>query len=230
MLGAIIGDIIGSVYELNNIKTKEFPLFSEGCSFTDDTVLTVAIAEALMDYGFYRAVEDSDGARFAQSLKKWAMKYPEMGYGKRFDNWVFTDSNKPYDSWGNGAAVRASPCGWFVPFYDIKDDHNFGMKMSFRFTATERIARMAAEVTHNHAEGIKGAEAVAISIMHLRVGRWLGHSIEDCKKTIRRSVASNLGYDLSRTLDEIRRDYTFDSSCQGIVPEAIIAFLESTGF
>lgn len=195
MLGAIAGDVIGSIYEWNNIKTKEFELFGPRCSFTDDTVLTVALAEAILDGGDY-----------GRLLKAYAARYPRAGYGGRFKQWASSDDPTPYYSWGNGAAMRISPVG-------------------FAFNSLDDVLAKAehyTSVTHDHPEGIKGAQAVAASIFLARTG--------SSRDDIRRYVETTFGYDLSRRLDDVRPVYRFDSSCQGTVPEAIIAFLESTDF
>ena len=212
MIGAIIGDIVGSVYEWNNIKTKEFPLVQEGCHFTDDTVMTIAVAEALMNGG--------ERDHFIDAMKKYGRMYPDAGYGGRFGAWLFSDSREPYNSWGNGSAMRVSPVGfWVEPSRDL--------------TATARaidlLSTRSAEVTHNHPEGIKGAYAVANAIMLMQYRRKDG-KVTEGKQQIREIMESSFGYDLSRTLDEIRPTYQFDESCQGTVPQAIIAFLESTDF
>lgn len=195
MLGAIAGDVIGSIYEWHNIKTKAFELIGPRCTFTDDTVLTVALAEAILDDGDYTLL-----------LKAYANRYPRAGYGGRFKQWARSDDPTPYYSWGNGAAMRISPVG-------------------FAFDSLDEVLAKAdhyTRVTHDHPEGIKGAQAVAASIFLARTG----HSRDD----IKRYVQTTFGYDLSRRLDDIRLVYRFDSSCQGTVPEAIIAFLESTDF
>ncbi len=198
MMGAIIGDIVGSVYEWHNIKTKEFPLFRDDCFFTDDTVMTIAVAEALMNGG-----EQDD---FIDAMKKYGRMYPDAGYGGRFGAWLFSDSREPYHSWGNGSAMRTAAVGWR---FDSLEE-------------TRRIAALAAEVTHDHPEGIKGAESTAAAIFLAR----MGHSKEEIKGYTEREF----GYDLSCTLDEIRPTYQFNESCQDTVPQAIIAFLESTDF
>ncbi len=195
MLGAIVGDVVGSVYEWNNIKTTEFPLFKPISKFTDDTVLTIAVADALL--------HDID---YAQTFKKYTRKYPGRGYGGNFSRWVKTDSNEPYNSWGNGSAMRVSPIGWVFNSLQIVLDQ----------------AKKSADVTHNHPEGIKGAQAVAAAIFFARSG--------EEKKIIKAFITNEFGYNLDRTLDEIRPAYKFDVSCQGTVPEAIIAFLESENF
>ena len=212
MIGAIIGDIVGSVYEWNNIKTKEFPLFQEGCHFTDDTVMTIAVAEALMNGG--------ERDHFIDAMKKYGRMYPGAGYGGRFGSWLFSDSRKPYNSWGNGSAMRVSPVGSWV---------DAGCDYEAVYDAVDRYAIRSAEVTHNHPEGIKGARAVAYAIVLMRHWRKEG-AIEGGKRQLREALEGEYGYDLSHTLDEIRPTYQFDESCQGTVPQAIIAFLESTDF
>jgi len=195
MLGAMIGDIVGSVYEWHNIKTEDFLLFKGDCFFTDDTVLTAATAKALMD-----------GLSYVEVYQDFARRYPGRGYGGNFSHWIHAWNPKPYNSWGNGSAMRVSPVG-------------------FAFNSIESVlqeAERSAVVTHNHPEGIKGAQATALSIL---LGRQ-GATQED----IRREIALRFDYDLDRILDEIRPNYKFDVSCQGSVPEAIIAFLESTSY
>jgi len=195
MIGAIAGDIVGSAFERYPIKTTEFPLFSDQSTFTDDTVLTVATAFSILnniDYG--------------TSFKHFGRKYPFAGYGMSFFNWLHSPDNEPYNSWGNGSAMRVSPVGF--AFDSIEDVLN--------------EAKKSAEVTHNHPEGIKGAQATALSIFLAREGK--------CKETIRQEISERFAYDLNRTLDQIRPDYSFDISCQGSVPEAIIAFLESDNY
>jgi len=198
MLGAIIGDIVGSVYEWNNIKTKEFPLFSEKCHFTDDTVMTIAVADAILN-----GAKSDD---FIESFNRFGNLFPGAGYGGSFRKWLISDVKAPYNSWGNGSAMRVSPCGW------VADS----------LQETENLAEVSAAVTHNHPEGIKGAKATAAAIYLARIGK--------SKSEIKDYIESTYGYDLSRTLDEKRPSYKFDVSCQGTVPEAIIAFLESKGF
>lgn len=195
MIGAIAGDIIGSVYEANPIKSTSFPLFSAHSKFTDDTVLTVAVAFSILN--------DVD---YASSIKNFGLKYPYAGYGGSFYRWLHSAENKPYYSWGNGSAMRVSPVG-------------------FAFNSVENVlaeAKKSAEVTHNHPEGIKGAQATALAIFLAREGR--------SKAEIRREISKRFAYDLNRTLDEIRPDYHFDVSCQGSVPEAMIAFFESKDY
>jgi ADP-ribosylglycohydrolase len=196
MIGAIAGDIIGSVYEGRNIKTPFFyPLFHECCRPTDDTVLTVALADSILL-----------GADYVDKLKEYFRLYPHAGYGGTFFRWAMSLSRRPYNSWGNGSAMRVSPVG-------------------HAYQTLEEVllrARQSAEVTHNHPEGVKGAQATAACIFLARTGT--------SKDEIRSYVESTFGYDLERTLDEIRPVYTFDVSCQGSVPEAIIAFLEGTDY
>lgn len=195
MIGAITGDIVGSIYEWNNIKTTEFPLFGEGCFFTDDTVMTIAVADWLMHGGNLESI-----------LKTYGKKYPNVGYGGMFKNWLQSENPKPYNSWGNGSAMRVSPVGWL---FDTLEE-------------TVNVARQTAEITHNHPEGIKGAQAVALCIFLARNGK--------SKESIKDSIQMLFEYDLERTCDEIRPDYLFNESCQGTVPEAVIAFLESDNY
>jgi len=195
MLGAIIGDYIGSIYERFNRKSTEFPLFRDDCRFTDDTILTLAVADAFMNKKDYAA-----------TIAEYARKYPLAGYGGSFINWLDSPNLKPYNSWGNGSAMRVSSIGWLCNNYE----------------EVLLEAKRSAEVTHNHPEGIKGAQAIAACVFWARTGY--------SKTQIRTDVYVNFGYDLNRTLDEIRPTYEFDVSCQGSVPEAIIAFLESDNF
>ncbi|GBO55611.1 hypothetical protein APA_3762 [Pseudanabaena sp. lw0831] len=195
MLGAIVGDIVGSIYEFSNHRFKDFPLFGEDCKFTDDTVLTIAVADCLMNNGNY-----------TEYIKNYARKYTGRGYGGRFRQWISSESMEPYNSWGNGSAMRVSAVGFAY--------NDLGTVMN--------EAKRSAEVTHNHPEGIKGAQATAVAIFMARNG----HS----KEQIKAAIAQSFGYDLNRTVDQIRPTYVFNESCQGTVPEAIIAFLESTNF
>jgi ADP-ribosylglycohydrolase len=195
MLGAIAGDIIGSVYEPRSRRTKceDFPLFVERSHFTDDTVLTVATADCLLHNKDY-----------ALTYKQYGWDWPHAGYGGGFKNWVFSEGLEPYNSFGNGSAMRVSPVG-------------FAAKTIEKALAE---AERSAAVTHNHPEGIKGAQSVAAAIFLARRG--------SSKEEIRDFVAASFNYDLGRTLATIRPDYYFDVTCQGSVPEAIIAFLESS--
>lgn len=202
--GAILGDIIGSPYEFDcGEKTKEFELFPAYARFTDDTVITIAVAEALVGLGT-DADEEHVKADVVRFMRHWGRRYPRIGYGGLFRQWLMTDDPQPYGSCGNGSAMRVSSVGWL---YDS-------------LTRTREVARWTAEVTHNHPEGVKGAETVASAIY---LGR-MGHSKEEIKDYI----TQEFGYDLTRTLDEIRPTYSMDATCPGSVPEAIIAFLEST--
>ncbi|HPE39451.1 MAG TPA: ADP-ribosylglycohydrolase family protein [Bacillota bacterium] len=228
MLGAIIGDIVGSVYEWHNIKTKDFPLFRDDCFFTDDTVMTMAIAEVVMQSKNTTAGNGHkincgfvlEPTLFIDSIKKWGRFYPNAGYGSRFSSWIFSDEREPYNSWGNGSAMRVSPCAWVCgqPF-----SINKGLK------EVEASARASASVTHNHPEGIKGAVETARAIwLMLRSRTFSDYPINSEKwKTMIRKYS---GYDLSLKLDEIRSIYQFNESCQDTVPQAITAFLESTDF
>ncbi len=195
MLGAIAGDIIGSVYEVNNHKSKKFPLFSDASDFTDDTVLSIAIADVILN-----------GGEYVESIKNYYRRYPNRGYGGRFEAWGKSQSLEPYNSWGNGSAMRVSAIG-------------------FAFKNLETVlteAEKSAAVTHNHPEGIKGAQATAAAIF---LGR-NGHT----KAEIKDYIQTTFQYDLSQSLAAIAPTYKFDESCQGSVPQALIAFLESTDF
>jgi len=196
MLGAIAGDIIGSVYEWRPTKSPRFrPLFHPRSRFTDDTVLTVAVADQVLH-----------GGDLAALLKDYARSYPHAGYGGNFHGWVNAAESEPYNSWGNGSAMRVSPVGYaFDTIEDVLSQ-----------------ARLSAEVTHNHPEGVKGAQATAAAIFLARTGQ--------SKDEIRAYVADSFGYDLGRELDAIRYRYSFDVSCQGSVPESILAFLESDDY
>lgn len=201
MLGSILGDIAGSVYEFNNIKTVEFDLLGLGTDYTDDSILTVAVADWLLN--------DTLGKdRLAFTIRQYVKKYPSpMGsYGTRFIQWAHGDIYKPYNSWGNGSAMRVSPVGWA---FDTLEK-------------TEEVAKLTAEITHNHPEGIKGAQATAAAIF---LARTLA-----TKSEIKTYIENTYGYNLSRTCDDIRPTYGFNESCQGTVPEAIIAFLDSVDF
>jgi ADP-ribosylglycohydrolase len=195
MIGAIAGDIIGSVYEIHPIKTKDFPLFQPQCRFTDDTVLTLAIAKAIM--------KDRD---YLKAVLEIGRRYPHAGYGGSFFHWLHSIDPKPYNSWGNGSAMRVSPVG-------------------FAFDSVDEVLREAtrtAEISHNHPEGVKGARATALAV-------FLARKTRD-KTLIKQEVEHRFGYDLDRTLKTIRPSYGFDVSCQGTVPQAIIAFLESKSY
>lgn len=195
MIGAIAGDIIGSVYESRPIKTKDFPLFNAQCRFTDDTVLTVAIADAILS-----------GIPYVDSVRKIGRRHPGAGYGGSFYRWLFTEDAKAYNSWGNGSAMRVSPVG-------------------FAFSSEDEVlrqARLTAEITHNHPEGIKGAAATALAVFLARSGSG--------KDAIKKRITDLFDYDLNLSIDDIRPFYGFDVSCQGTVPQAIIAFLDSNSY
>lgn len=205
MIGAILGDMIGAPYEFDRgDKSKDFPLFIKDSVFTDDSVMTIAVGEALMD-SMGRS-DDQVRAALISSMQKWGRRYPYAGYGGMFRKWLRSSEPKPYGSYGNGSAMRVSSAGWL---YDSLED-------------TRKYARLSAEVTHNHPEGIKGAEAVASAIWLIRKGK--------TKEEVRGYIVSEFGYDLSRTCDQIRPDYHFIVTCQGTVPEAITAFLEGNDF
>jgi len=203
MLGAIIGDIVGSVYEFNNIKTTEFELFTEKSHFTDDTVMTIAVAAGLWR-GYDNVLETKKA--LIDSMRYYGRRFAYAGYGGRFAKWLISQDPVPYDSYGNGAAMRVSSVAWI---YNNLEE-------------IEKYAEVTASVTHNHPEGIKGAKSVAAAIFLARTGK----TLDDIKSYI----TTQYGYDLSRTLDEIRPNYKFYESCQESVPEAITAFLESNSF
>lgn len=206
MIGAILGDIIGSPYEFDlGNKTKDFPLFSERSRFTDDTVMTLAVARAFMDAG-PDADDETIRRHMIRSMRELAKRYPHAGYGGRFRWWLTASHPQPYNSWGNGSAMRVSSAAWL--FTDL--------------VSVLRAAKLSAEVTHNHPAGIKGAQATAAAIFLARTG----HS----KTEIRQYIAETFGYDLSRTCDEIRPSYHHVESCQETVPEAVTAFLEGENF
>lgn len=197
MTGAIAGDIIGSVYEFDNIKTTDFPLFTNESDYTDDTIMTVAVADWLLNGGDLAKVMQRYGREYP---------YPTGGYGGRFSGWLREKDPLPYNSWGNGSAMRVSAVGWM-------------------FDSLEKMLEVAKEtaiVTHNHPEGIKGAQATAAAIYLARTGK--------SKRDIKQYIETTFSYDLGRTCDEIRPFYRFNESCQGTVPEAIIAFLDSSDF
>ena len=206
MYGAILGDIIGSPYEFDRGgKTKDFPLFSECSEFTDDTVMTIAVADAFLEV-IPKTEEDAIRQRVIMKMQKFGCLYPHAGYGGRFRRWLRDRHPQPYNSWGNGSAMRVSSVAWL---YDNLD-------------TVRRMARLSAEVTHNHSEGIKGAEATASAIYLARTG--------SNKAEIKAYIEENFHYDLSRTCDEIRPNYHHVESCQETVPEAIAAFLEGENF
>ena len=195
MLGAIAGDIIGSVHEYSGTRTTEFELFHTDCRFTDDTVLAVAVADCLLH-----------GLDYTEQFHEYFHAYPDAGYGFRFFHWASSGNRQPYNSWGNGSAMRVAAVG-------------------HAFESVDKVraeAKRSADVTHNHPEGVRGAEATAVAVFLARRGR--------PKSEIRDSIEELFGYDLHRRLDDIRPSYVFDESCQGTVPPAIIAFLESNDY
>jgi ADP-ribosylglycohydrolase len=205
MIGAIIGDIIGSPYEFdqNNIKTTKFPLFNKRSHFTDDTVMTLAVAEALMNA--YGDAEETE-KELIRKMQYYGRKYPYAGYGEMFGRWIYEKNPMPYDSFGNGSAMRVSPVAW------LYDD----------LSTVERFAAITSKVTHDHPEGIKGAQAIAAAIYLARK-----HYSKD---DIRRYISGKYGYNFDRTCDEIRPTYRHVESCQETVPEALTAFFEGNSF
>ena len=195
MLGAIAGDILGSIHEFHPIKTKNFDLLNSECVFTDDTVMTAAVADSLMNK-----------IPYVESLQMWGRKYPRAGYGGWFSKWIDSDFPKPYNSFGNGSAMRCSSVGWLF------EDEGSVLEE----------AKKSAEVTHNHPEGIKGAQAVALGVMLCRQG--------STKLEIQEKLEDLFDYDLSQTMEQVKFNYSFDVTCQGSVPQAITAFLESEDF
>lgn len=195
MLGAIAGDVIGAPYEFHPTKAMDFPLLGRHSAFTDDTVLTCAVAEVLLDGGDY-----------AVALRRWGLRYPGMSWGGRFRQWLFDDRMGPYGSFGNGSAMRVGPVGW------ARDT------IGEVLVEAERTARPS----HDHPEGIKGAQATALAVYLARSGAG--------KDSIREEITGRFGYDLERSVDEVRPTYRFDETCQRTVPEALIAFLDSTSF
>jgi len=195
MIGAIVGDVVGSSYELHYTKSYNFDLFTPQSTPTDDTVLTIAVADCILN-----------GKDYTETFKKYGREYPLAGYGSMFLKWLGGNNNAPYNSYGNGSAMRVSPIG-------------------FAFSSLEEVlkeAEKSAAVTHNHPEGIKGAQAVASAIFLARTGA--------SKDKIREYIEAAFGYNLHKTIEEIRPYYSFDETCQGSVPQAIIAFLESKNY
>lgn len=192
LMGAIAGDVIGSRFEFNATKRTDFTLFDPACDFTDDSVLTVAIADAILN-----------GNDFLNRVRSYGIHYPHRGYGNNFKHWLYSDTTAPYNSYGNGSAMRVSPVGW-------------------AFDSVEEVlsqAEASAAITHNHPEGVKGAQAVALAIFMARKG--------STRSEIKQELISRFQYNLNQTLDEIRPLYQFEVSCQESVPQSILAFLES---
>lgn len=202
ILGAICGDIVGSPYEFSPIKSKEFEFINQFSEFTDDTVMTIVNMEWLLDIKEGETEEECK-ERLISLMHEIGIKYPNCGYGGHFYGWLVNKHTEPYYSWGNGSAMRVSPIGWM---FDTLDD-------------VMKYAKISAEVTHNHPEGIKGAQAIASCVYLARQGK--------TKSEIQKFVEETFEYDLSRELKDFQKEYRFDVSCMGSVPEAIICFLES---
>lgn len=202
VIGAIVGDIVGSIYEFNNHRSKEFPLFSEGCSVTDDSIMTLAVAKALMDSGGGKLSPLS--AATVKSMQEVGQPYPDCGYGGRFMDWMYNDDPHPYNSFGNGAAMRVSPVAYVAE--DLR--------------VVKRLPEQVTAVTHNHPEGIKGAEATAVAT-------WM--ALHDYAKD---EIIAEMEryYNLDFSLDEIRPTYQFNETCQNTVPQAIVCFKEAVDF
>lgn len=206
MYGAILGDIIGSPYEFDRgNKSKDYPLFSTNSAYTDDSVMTLAVADAFLSLSPEAADKDIC-RRLIQSMQTYGRKYPYAGYGGMFRRWLKDSNPQPYGSYGNGSAMRVSSAAWL--FDDLE--------------TVRHMAQLSAEVTHNHPEGIKGAEAIASAIFLARTG--------STKAEIKNYIEQQFHYDLSRTCDEIRPTYRHVESCQETVPESITAFLEGNSF
>lgn len=202
MLGAMIGDIVGSRFEFNNHRRKDFDFFFEGCFATDDSMMTLAIAKAILACD---GNPEQLGKQAVKAMQEIGRKYPDCGFGGMFNRWVFSDDPKPYNSFGNGAAMRVSPCGFIAHTED----------------EAKLLSQKVTEVTHNHPEGLKGAEAVAVAIYLAKNGA--------TKKEIRERIEKDY-YPLGFTLDGIRESYQFNETCQETVPQAIVAFLEAVSF
>lgn len=203
MTGAIIGDVVGSRFEFDNYKSKDFEMFHTECDFTDDSVMTLAIAKALTQH---KSITDYEAFKteLVEVIHEVGRRYPQCGYGGRFLLWMMRNMTEPYNSYGNGSAMRVSPVGWFAK----------------SLSECEKLAQATAEVTHNHPEGIKGAVSVAGAIYLARTG----HTMDEIKEYAQKF------YTIDFTLDEIREDYDFYEICQKSVPQAFEAFFESTSF
>lgn len=202
VIGAIIGDIVGSRFEWKNIKRKDFELFTDKCMFTDDTVMTLALCDAFLSWN---GNIDTLGNQAVKSMQALGRRYMNCGYGGSFRRWLQSSNPKPYNSWGNGAAMRVSSCGY----------------VGRSITQVAMFSRIVTEVTHNHPEGLKGAEAIAVAVFLARTGKSMSY--------IERVIWEDY-YQIDFKLDEIRNGYSFDVSCQGSVPQALEAFFESTSF
>lgn len=204
-LGGIIGDTAGSIYEWHNAeKFDDISIFKVGCRFTDDTVLTCAVADWLMETN--AATTENEKDVLIDKLKSYGHHHPHAGYGGMFHKWLNSEDRKPFNSFGNGSGMRVSPCGYIAKTYD----------------EAIILAKKSAEVTHNHIEGIKGAQAIAACI-------WMARNGYD-KKTIKHRIEKDFEYNLDKKVDELHKSHPFDATCQVTVPEAIIAFLESKSF
>lgn len=199
MFGAVIGDIVGSKYEFNNIKTKEFPLFSNGCCFTDDTVMTVAVAEVLKN-GWHK-----DKDKIVDTFKKWGRANLQAGFGNKFFLWLVGSDREPYNSCGNGSAMRVSPVGWYANSEE----------------EVKQLSKAVTEVTHNHPEGLKGAEVTAMCVYYARTGK--------SKEFIREYIEKNYNVDFDY-FDLIRNFQHLEETCQVTVPQALYCFLISNSF
>ena len=204
MLGAVVGDVVGSIYEANNTYSKNFDMFSKNSRFTDDSVMTCAVAKACIEYSKNKDLDDFRD-NVIKYMRELGILYINAGYGVTFIKWLLTSKPVPYNSWGNGSAMRVSPVAW----------------VSETIEECESLAKISAEVTHNHPEGIKGAQAIASAVFMARNG----YEKKDIKKYIEEKF-----YNLNFRLDDIRLLYKFDVSCQGSVPQAIEAFLEEDNF
>ena len=202
MIGAIIGDVVGSRFEWNNHRSKDFELFTPKCFATDDSIMTLAIGEALMRSRSDWSDLDAQAVRCMQAIGR---PYPNCGYGGRFQRWIYSDHPHPYKSYGNGAAMRVSACGFVAGSLE----------------EAKALSKAVTKVTHNHPEGLKGAEATTVAIYMARSGS----SMAEIREVIDRAY-----YPMNFTLDEIRPTYRFNETCQGTVPQALMAFFESTGF
>ena len=200
MLGALVGDIVGSVYEFQNTKSTDFELFTPNSTFTDDSVMTLAVAKWLLEDCVHTT------RHLIRCMQELGDRYPNAGYGGNFGWWLRQSNPAPYNSWGNGSGMRVSPVGLYAKTLD----------------EALALSALTASVSHNHAEGVKGAQAIATSVFLCKEGK--------TKQEIKEYVEQNFGYNLNRTIAEIRPTYRFDVSCQGSVPEAIIAFLEGNSF
>ena len=204
MIGAIIGDIVGSRFERHNCKSKDFLLFSTGCRFTDDTVMTLAICDALLRWEETGRKQDLSEIAM-ESMREFGKMFPHRGYGGMFSEWLYSANPKPYNSFGNGAAMRVSGCGWVAKTLE----------------EAKELSKAVTVVTHNHPEGIKGAEAVTVAVFLALTGKF--------KDEIKEYIVKNY-YPIDFTLDSIREQYSFDVTCQGAVPQALEAFFESDSF